>query len=180
MALHIELKTKNYTLQSMSEKDVTETYLSWLHDPEVSRTLDVDGDIQTIDSLKEYVRSHQSRRNYVFGVYTKEGKQIGTHSFVWSKTDKVAQIGVMIGDKNYWGKGVILETRSRLLNYALELGCKKIEASCDSINIPAIYNFVKQGWAKEGVRRAHRIVDNQPVDLILFGMLAHEWNAKRK
>ena len=116
----------------------------------------------------------------MFGVYTKEGKQIGTHSFVWSKIDKVAQIGVMIGDKNYWGKGVILETRSRLLNYALELGCKKIEASCDSINIPAIYNFVKQGWTKEGVRRAHRIVDNQPVDLILFGMLAHEWNAKRK
>lgn len=180
MSNRIELETENYILRSMSESDVTEIYLSWMRDYEVTRTLDVDGNKQTIETLKEYVRSHNKSGNYVFGIYTKKGKQIGTHSFVWSKINKVAQIGVMIGDKNYWGKGVPLETRSRMLNYAFELGCKKVEASCDSINIPAIYNFVKQGWTKEGIRRAHRIVDSQPVDLILFGMLEHEWNGKRK
>jgi [ribosomal protein S5]-alanine N-acetyltransferase len=180
MGARIELETDNYILRSMSESDVTETYLSWMQDYEVTRTLDVDGDNQTIETLKDYVRSHISKGDYVFGIYTKKGKHIGTHSFVWSKANKVAQIGVMIGDRTYWGKGVPLETRSRLLNYAFDLGCKKIEASCDSINIPAIYNFVKQGWNKEGVRKAHRIVDNKPVDLILFGMLDYEWNAKRK
>ena len=172
----IELEAKNYILRAMSENDVTETYLSWMHDYEVTRTLDVDGDSQTIDTLKEYVRSHNSEGNYLFGIYTKEGKQIGTHSFVWSKIHKIAQIGVMVGDKSYWGKRVPLKTRSRLLDFAFaSLGCKKVEASCDSINFPAIYNFVKQGWVKEGVRRAHRIIDNQSVDLILFGMLNDEW-----
>jgi [ribosomal protein S5]-alanine N-acetyltransferase len=177
MGDRIELETDNYIVRSMSESDVSETYLSWMHDYEVTRTLDVDGDSQTMDKLRTYVRSYTSRGGYVFGIYTKEGKQIGTHSFAWSKENKVAKIGVMIGDKTYWGKGVLLETRSRLLNYAFDLGCKKVEASCDSINIPAIYNFVKQGWTKEGVCRAHRIVDNHPVDLILFGMLDYEWNA---
>ena len=177
----IELETENYILRSMTENDVTEKYLSWMKDYEVTRTLDTDGEKQTIESLKEYVRSYLANGSFVFGIYTKEGKQIGTHSFFLWKENKVARIGVMIGDKSYWGKCVPLETRSRLLNYAFDtLGCKKVEASCDSINIPAIYNFVKQGWTKEGVLRAHRIVDNQPVDCILFGLLDHEWKTKRK
>jgi RimJ/RimL family protein N-acetyltransferase len=165
----------------MLESDVTETYLAWMHDYEITRTLEVDGENQTIDTIKDYVRSRNSKGNYLFGIYTKEGKHIGTHSFIWSKKHKIVQIGVMVGDKNYWGKRVPLETRSRLLNYAFfELGCNKAQGECYTINFPAIYNFIKQGWVKEGARRAYRIIDNQSVDLILFGMLRDEWTAQKK
>ena len=49
----IELETENYVLRAMTESDVTATYLSWMHDYEVTRTLDVDGGSQTIETLKE-------------------------------------------------------------------------------------------------------------------------------
>ena len=77
----VQLETEHYTLRSMLESDVTETYLAWMHDYEVTRTLGVDGESQTIETIKDYVRSRNSKGDYLFGIYTKEGKHIGTHSF---------------------------------------------------------------------------------------------------
>ena len=86
----------------------------------------------------------------------------------------------MIGNKEYWGKKVILETREELLRYTFEeTNCIKVEAGCYSRNLSAVFNFVKQGWTKEGILRAHRTVSGISEDLILFGMLRREWNGIR-
>ena len=45
---HIILESERYYLRSLQEDDATERYLSWLHDIEVSRTLEIDGQSQTI------------------------------------------------------------------------------------------------------------------------------------
>lgn len=86
----------------------------------------------------------------------------------------------MIGDYNYWGKGVPLEVREKIIDWAFDkLECNKIEAGCYSINIPAIYNFKRQYWEMEGIQKNHRIVEDKNVDLILFGMRREVWYANR-
>ncbi len=171
------LETKNYTLRTLNTSDTTELYLSWLKDISISKTLDVDGASQTLTTVRDYIDSHDNKPSYLFGIFTKDGRHIGTHSFRYHPNHKLATVGVMIGDKSFWGKGVVLETRARILDWAFkDLQCNKVEAGCYSTNFPAIYNFKHQQWKMEGIRRSHRVVDGIPIDMILFGMMEEDWH----
>jgi ribosomal-protein-alanine N-acetyltransferase len=172
----MQLETHDFTLRPLEVDDATERYLSWLRDDEVSRTLDTDGSKQTLDTLRDYILSHNNTTRFLFGIFTKDGLHIGTHSFRAVPEHKRASIGVMIGDKSYWGQGVPLQTRACLIDWAFDnQGLEKLEAGCVSINIPAVYNFKRQRWAHEGTRKAHGIIEGRPVDLLLFGLLKVNW-----
>ena len=62
------LKTDNYYLRCLKENDASERYLSWLHDLEVSKTLNVDGQNQTIGTLKDYIKLHNNKTFFLFGL----------------------------------------------------------------------------------------------------------------
>ena len=154
--------------------------MSWLKDDDISRTLEVDGQRQTLETIRDFIVKHDNKTSFLFGIFTKNGTHIGTHSFNFYPKHKLATVGVMIGDKSYWGKAVPLETRAQILNWAFEeLDCNKIEAGCFSINFPAIYNFKRQHWKLEGVRKKNRIIDGESVDMVLFGMMKKDWYEQR-
>lgn len=171
------LESKTFILRPLqSPQDVSLRYLSWVRDPEINRTLQVDGSSQTLQTLSEYVDKHDRVTCFLFGIFSKDGLHIGTHSFRFFPEDERAVVGTMIGDREYWGKGVPLETRACILNWAFsEFVCEKVEAGCFSNNIPAIFNFVKEGWVREGIQRHHRLMDGTWVDAINYGLLRDEW-----
>jgi len=171
------LNTDKYILKTLSSSDATNEYLSWLKDKKVSRTLDIDGEKQTIETITNYIESHNNSTDFLFGIFTKyKNIHIGNISLRFHPKHKMANIGIMIGNKKYWGKGVPLETRSKVIDWLFEgFDCNKIEAGCYSINFPSIYNFQKQNWNMEGVLKSHRIVEGRSVDLVLFGMDRDIW-----
>jgi|SaaInlStandDraft_6_1057023.scaffolds.fasta_scaffold71221_3 [ribosomal protein S5]-alanine N-acetyltransferase len=181
----IKLKTNGYLIRPLKSSDASDRYLSWLLDEKISRTLDSDGKNQTLKSIVKYIQSHNNKTDFLFGIFIKnpkniEGEHIGNISFRFQPRHKLANIGIMIGDCNYWGKGAPLETREKVIDWAFDnLNCNKIEAGCYSINMPAIYNFKRQHWEMEGIQKDHRIVENKNVDLILFGMRKEVWYANR-
>lgn len=172
----MQLETEDYILRPLKPQDATQRYLGWLRDLDVSRTLFADGARQTLETLRGYIESHDNKTKFLFGIFTKDGVHIGNHSFRAAPEHKRGGIGVMIGDKSYWGKGVPLQTRACLIDWAIHTqGMNKLEGGCISINVPAIYNFKRQGWAHEGTRKAHMIVDGRPADLLLFGLTKESW-----
>lgn len=80
------------------------SYLSWLADPEVTRYLE-GGGIYTLETLQVYVEARKRdaifRGIYVDGVYVGNIK-VGTIRPRHHNGD----LGLMIGDRAYWGKGV--------------------------------------------------------------------------
>ena len=66
---NLRLDTENYFLQSLNESDVSERYLSWLHDFEVSKTLEVDGKSQTLETIKDYINWHDNKLKFLFGIF---------------------------------------------------------------------------------------------------------------
>jgi len=170
------LKTENYYLKNLNVNDATERYLSWLHDLEVTKTLEVDGQSQTIETIKDYIKWHDGKTKFLFGIYANNDKHIGNFSVRINVDHRRATIGLMIGDKYYWGKNAVNETRSKIIDWLFdEKGINKIESGPMSNNYPAIFNFTKQGWQNEGILKEHYLIDGKKVDSVLYGITKTEW-----
>ena len=170
------LRSEKYYLKNLGINAATERYLSWMHDLEVSKTLEVDGLAQTIETIKDYIKWHDNKTKFLFGIYTNKNIHIGNFSITLNIEHQRATIGVMIGDKNYWGKGVVNEMRSLIIDWLFyKKGMNKIEAGPMSINYPAIFNFTKQGWQNEGIMKEHYLINGKKVDSVLYGMTKIRW-----
>jgi [ribosomal protein S5]-alanine N-acetyltransferase len=174
----LNMETERFVLRILTVDDATQHYLSWLHDPDIAVMLASDGLNATMDGLREFIAWHNNVTRFLFGIFTKDGKFIGTHSIQFFPEEDWAAVGVMIGDREYWGEAVPLETRARLLEWVFEnLGCGKVRASCFSINRPSIFNFKRQGWQVEKVAKEAKVVHGKPADLIYFTITAEQFAA---
>jgi [ribosomal protein S5]-alanine N-acetyltransferase len=172
------METERFYLRVLTLDDATERYLSWLHDPDVADMLASDALNETLNGLREFILWHDNVTRFLFGIFTKDETFIGTHSVQYFPEEDLAAIGVMIGDRDYWGKAVPLESRARLLKWVFEeLGCGKVKASCFSINRPSIFNFKRQGWQLSKVAKKFKVVRGKPADLIYFTITAEQFAA---
>jgi len=172
----MQLETNRFLLRPLGSGDVPEDYFSWLTDENITRYLHIFLEDYSEEDARSYIDGHDNRNGFFFGIFTKDEQFIGTHSVKGSQKSKKFSIGGLIGARNFWGQNVIVETRAELLDFGFnELNQLKAEAGCYASNRPALYNFLRQGWEKEGVLRANRTVEKVSDDLILFGLLKHEW-----
>ena len=89
-------------------------------------------------------------------------------------------MGHMIGDREYWGSQVVIETRAAILDFLFDdVGIVKVTGKPYSDNAAAIYNFKVQGFTAEGILKSQHISGDRRVDGILFGMQKEEWITRR-
>lgn len=177
-ASSLRMETERFVLRILTEDDASERYLSWLHDPDIARMLASDAMNETMDGLRKFIAWHDNVTRFLFGIFTKDDNFIGTHSIQFFPEEDWAAIGVMIGERDYWGAAVPLETRAKLLTWVFgELGCGTVRASCYSINRPSIFNFKRQGWQMEKVAKGAKEVRGKPADLIYFTITPEQFAA---
>lgn len=162
-------------LERLMSVDVTENYVNWLNDAEINRYLESRFVKHDVDSVKLFVESMcENESNFLFGIFcNKTSKHIGNIKL--GPIDyryKRAGIGLLIGDKNYWGKNIATEALGFVCNYALEtLKLNKVEAGCYASNIGSKKLFLKSGFKIEGVLQQHFYIDKTPEDCIRFGKI---------
>ena len=114
----LRLESERFVLRSLGADDVTDRYLAWLDDPEVTRFLYSGGLRRTRADVEAYVARHDNRTSFHLGIFAKEGgDHIGNYSFGCDSVHRVAQINVMIGDRAWWKKRVVNETRAAILDF---------------------------------------------------------------
>ena len=117
-----------------------------------------------------------SNNNCFFAVYF-NGTFIGTLKIGhinW--INSVADIGFLIGNENYRGRGIGTETLHMGCRYAFEcLGLRKLEGGCFASNIPAVKMFQKAGFILEGVLRKKLKLGDRFDDHNLYGLFAEEF-----
>ncbi len=89
---------------------------------------------------------------------------------------------MIIGEKGWWGKGVVNEARAALLDHFFEQrGMAKACGGPLSRNFPAIFNYKAQGWIYEGTLRGQfrSVVDGSRIDQLRFRLFPDEWRTKR-
>jgi RimJ/RimL family protein N-acetyltransferase len=103
----------------------------------------------------------------------------GLSHFNW--TSRVAELGITIGDKHYWGLGYGRETVELLLDYAFRYrNLRRVWLWVHGKNERAIRAYRGAGFVEEGRLREHVWSNGEFDDAVQMGVLRAEWAARQQ
>jgi [ribosomal protein S5]-alanine N-acetyltransferase len=146
-------------LRGISSQDASEHYLGWLHDAETTKGLASGRFPTTIDQLREYILNVVNNPNAVMFAICDAvtGNHLGNikiDQFDW--VSSTCELGLLIGDKKSWGKGVGTEACQLSISYAFEkLNMRKVSLTVYANNPNAIALYEKIGFKHEGRLKDH-------------------------
>ncbi len=178
----LAIATRNYVLRSLTPADVDENFVSWAADPEVMVTLNLPPRQVTREQMAKYVSRFDNRARFGLGIYPKTTRKlIGFYAVYCDMRNAMTQTNVCIGDRNYWGKKVVIETRAALIDFLFgAMRMHKIWGMPLARNFPSVFNYKAQGFTCEGILRQHRrSFAGGWLDQYIFGLLASEWQARK-
>jgi len=169
----VQIKGKKVSLREKRLEDFLDDY-TWRTDDELSR-LDATRPIKM--SYEEYTRYAKEEMEYVgtsskrLAIDTAEGYHIGNCMYydINSMQGK-AELGIMIGDRNYWGKGYGTDAVTTLLFHVFATTqLTRIYLHTLDWNHRAQRSFEKAGFRE--VKKLHR----SGQDFVLMEVLKSDW-----
>ncbi len=179
----IQIKTNRFILRSILPRDVNDTYISWWNDREIQKGFNFKPRGWGRKEALKHVSRFNNKDSFHLGIFDKaSGALIGFYTMFIYIQPRRALTNVCVGDKAWWGKGVVLEVRGKMLDFLFfNLDLEKVEGTIHGRNLPSIYNYKAQGFRTEAIVRSHMVgAYGGRVDEYHFGMLKEEWLEKRK
>lgn len=137
-------------MRPLTETDATETYASWLRDTEVNKFLATKH--ATVESQREFIALKNAQKNAeLFGIFLREDtRHIGTIKLEpIDLIAKKATIGIMIGDKREWGKGLAAEAMQLVIAHCFnDLSLTELELGVLAQNRSALRVYEKLGFVE--------------------------------
>ena len=175
--------TERYVLRSLTPADVSDRWGGWSADPEIVKPFNIAERRMSKDDLRRYTTRFDNVTKFLVGIFAKPmSLHIGFYAIEVSPVHATANFNIVVGDKSYWGKGVVNETRAALLDELFEhRGIEKAYGMPLARNHPAVFNYKAQGWKLEGILlgQCKSITDGTRLDQYQFGMLRSEWRARK-
>lgn len=135
-----------------------------------------------IEEIREHIKRNlmQFAENKGFNIFIwyqgEMAGKIGYNYFDWDHRN--TEIGYWLG-ASFQGKGLITKSCRVLINYAFnELKLNRIEIRCGVENKKSRKIPEKLGFREEGVVRRAEWLHDHFIDLVIYGMLASEWQDK--
>lgn len=170
------LTTARLMLSGLMPEEVSDAYVDWLNDPEINRFLEVRHARQDLVSTRAFVESiNGSDHSVLFAMrLKKDGRHIGNIKLgPVIRAHSRADIGLMIGDREAWGKGFATEAIAAVTRHAHEdLGLAKVTAGIYASNLGSIAAFLKAGFVEEARLSRHWRGDHDWEDDVLFAHFA--------
>jgi RimJ/RimL family protein N-acetyltransferase len=168
-------------LHVMGENDLI-LKVKWINDPQVHAHLhyEIPMGLAKTELWYQNAISNDTRRDFV--IQTLDGKPIGLIGLMdINLKDSKAEIYIVIGDKEYWGKGVMAEAESLLIQWAFEtFNLHKIWGQTRCSNVASIVTMKKLGFQIEGIFRQEKYVGGERVDIFRLGLLREDFKSSHK
>lgn len=162
-------------LRIINLSDANKKYCRWLNDREINQYLESRFEKWSLKKLKDYIRKTKEDKDYIFlAIVTKDTNiHIGNIKLgPINRHHKFADMGIIVGDKAFWGKGVATEAIELMVSYAFNtLKLHKLTAGAYANNVGSIKAFKKAGFKIEGLRKKHFRDKNDYVDAVLLGKI---------
>ena len=170
------IEGKNIRLRPMEESDV-QLKVNWFNDPEINKTLVVTEKFELEKSIQWFRKAVKDPSRCDFVIETDQGKAIGLVGLMHiDNIHNTAEIYLVIGDKSYWGKGIMLKAEELLIGWAFDkFDLHKITAPSLAENIASIITMKKLGFKIEGTLREEKFLQGRRVDIIQLGLLRDEF-----
>ena len=178
MATAPQIETQRLRLVAFSEKHLVERYVSWLNDPEVVRYSEQRHSTHTLESCREFWKSFDGTPNLYWAIEeAATGRHIGNIDTHIDAPNQVADVGIVLGEKEIWGVGYGGEAWNGVLEYLLGTGgMRKVTAGTMVTNAGMLGIMRKAGMVEEGRRQKNYLLDGDEVDLILVARFADDQN----
>lgn len=157
-------------------------YIGWLRDPEVVWTLNLPEYLAapvTADEVRAYCdRVTSSATDLFFAIEVGAPPAfVGTLKLgAVNVHTRCADVGIMIGRRDLWGKGLATDAIAAACRWAFgQGGFRRLTAGAMAINPAMIRVFERLGFRREGCFRLHDRVGNAYCDHIHLGCLAGEF-----
>jgi RimJ/RimL family protein N-acetyltransferase len=175
MAISPNIETPRLIIEPFSEKYLTPRYVSWLNDPEVVRYSEQRHRQHTLESCKKYYESFAGTPNFFWAISLKDTEfHIGNLNAYVDIMNKVADIGILLGEKAAWGKGHGLEAWKAVCDYLLgNGGIRKISAGTLALNAGMLNIMIRSGMVEDGRRFRHYLVEGHEIDLLHYALFAN-------
>ncbi len=168
------IKGERIFLRRLTEEDVTQEYVDWMNDPDINQYLESRFYTHTIESTKAFIRSVTNDENYQFGIFLNEtGAHIGNIKVGGiNHYHKYGDIGFLIGNKTYWGKGFATEAIQLVTDFAFNtLKLHKLVGGLYSPNLGSLKAFQNNGFKQEGVVKSQYLLNGIYYDAINLGKI---------
>ena len=143
----LRLETPRLSVRTLTAADASPEHVAWLNDPEVNRYLETRS--ATLESVRGYLQEKAAKRDALFfGIFLKDGAKIGTLKLEPIDMErKKATLGIMIGEKDAWGKGYGSEAIRAAVNYSFRtLGLSEVNLGVIADNAGAMRAYEKVGF----------------------------------
>ena len=171
------IKGDKVTLRHVRLSDA-ERFVKWLTDPKVYQYLQAQNRHLTLKKEKEWIKkSLKEKTDKRFAIETLDKVHIGVVSLERVEVKhKRATLGIFIGEKSYWNKGLGTDAARTILKYGFEkMKLHKVELDVFGYNPRAIKVYRRLGFKKEGVKREHNYHRGKFWDVYHMSILDREW-----
>ena len=177
------IRGANVYLRPLERSDLNETYLRWLNDSEVTRHLEIGSFPTTMQDLEKFYQGVTgSRVEVIFAIVdSKSHRHIGNVKLGpinW--VHRRAMFGIMIGEKEFWAKGVGKEVTRLMVEYGFfRLNLNRISLGVLAEHEAAVRCYQSVGFKTEGKFREEMFVEGTYKDRLWMGLLRSEYSSKR-
>jgi len=153
----VALDTPRFRLRSLTVDDVNERYRSWFNADTARMGIASARRPPTPEELRDFIAERAGRPDVLFlGIFAKQGgEHIGNIKYEpIDRKQRYAVMGILIGEKQWWGKGVTAEVlRATAAWLAEHCGTQEIVLGVMKDNLPARRSYEKVGFRRRDTGR---------------------------
>ncbi len=175
---HTDIINGGKVILRILDEDDLKKCLSWLKDPQVNKFLSQDfNDLTEMDELKWLREIKSSGKELVFAIEDKVQKNYigncGLHKINWD--EKVATLGIVIGEKEYWGKGYGTDSINSIIGFAKnKLLMKTLQLNVYEYNNRAIRVYENCGFRRKDVLKKNHYYGGKYWDTFIMELNLNE------
>jgi RimJ/RimL family protein N-acetyltransferase len=171
------IETGRLRIEPFSQEHLTPRYVGWLNDPEVVRYSEQRHRTHTLEGCRRYFESFRDTPHFFWALVVKDGPagHIGNMNANVNVENRLADVGILIGERAAWRRGYGLEAWRAVCGYLLgAAGMRKVTAGAMAANTAMLSIMRRSGMAEDGRRIRHYLLDGREVDIVHAALLREQ------
>ncbi len=164
-------------LEPFAAQHLSARYVGWLNSPDVVRHSEQRHRRHDLASCKSYAASFDGSAHFFWAIIANDEAlgHIGNINAYLDTANRVADVGIMVGEHAAWGRGYGTDAWLTACRYLLlDLNLRKVTAGTLANNLGMLSVMKRSGMREEGRRRRQALWEGVEVDMVEAGLMREE------